>query len=99
MPKYGLFKYGQCKYGIIPCPLTDVVSIRNISRQRISIFVEPDAISDIAPELDGYVGLNPGGTIVVEDDRINLGWLEGLRMLGTISLEFKSVLDPFGRLL
>ncbi len=99
MAKYGLFKYGQCKYGVLPCPLVDVVSIRNISRQRIRIFIETNLISDVAPELDGYVGINPGGAVVVEDDRVNLGWLENLRRLGIVKIEFKTALDPFGPLL
>jgi hypothetical protein len=94
MAKFGHFRFGECFYGPGVCPTTPVVIIKNISRKSISIFIEPDFLSDIAPDLDGYTRIISGGSITVEDDRVNNGWLESLRMLNQVTLEYKDELDP-----
>jgi len=67
--------------------LTEFVVITNISKTRLRIYIEPD-IYAMEPAVEGWVGIKPGHSIVVETDRVNAGWLYTLRTKGVIKLDY-----------
>lgn len=61
-----------------------IIIATNVCPKNISIFVseQTNPNSDLLPDVDGYVGLKPGSTIEVEQERVNLGQIEMLRQQG-----------------
>jgi len=64
-----------------------VVTIKNISRSRLKIYVEPDSTS-LYPLVSGWVGINPGYCVTVDADRVNDGWLYTLYTDGAVKLDY-----------
>jgi hypothetical protein len=60
-----------------------MLRIVNISRQRIRIYAENGTLFDGY----GWLGLNPGIHVDVEEESINEGWLYILEQNGIIKIE------------
>ena len=59
-----------------------MIRVINISKQRIRIFTDPGTVEE-----DGWLGLNPGVYVDLDEDTINNGWLYILEQNGIVRIE------------
>ncbi|KKL21184.1 hypothetical protein LCGC14_2448000 [marine sediment metagenome] len=63
-----------------------ILLITNIGNNKVSIFIgeQTDPESDLLPNTAGYVGIRSGGTIEVEESRVNYGQIDMLESRGIL---------------